>query len=175
MRIIEIKLFKFEELSKEAQQIAINKNLEINLNYEWWDSIYEDAKNIGLKINGFDLDRNKNCTGNLSQAFEDICIDIIKNHGEECETYKTAKKYLSKFNNLVTQYSDGIETEKVKEDKEWDFDNDCKNLEIDFLNDILEDYSNILQKEYEYLYSDESIKETLIANEYYFTEEGKIY
>jgi hypothetical protein len=32
-----------------------------------------------------------------------------------------------------------------------------------------------LEKEYEYLTSEETIKESLIANEYDFTEDGKIY
>jgi hypothetical protein len=63
----------------------------------------------------------------------------------------------------------------VEEGKEWDFDNECKDIEAEFLNDILEDYSIILQNECDYLTSEESIKETLISNEYDFTEEGKIY
>ena len=47
--------------------------------------------------------------------------------------------------------------------------------EQEFLSDLLEDYSIILQRESEYLQSRESIIETIEANEYDFTEDGKIY
>jgi hypothetical protein len=175
MKTIEIQIFKFEELSEEAQQNAISKNQSINVDFDWWVHIYEDAKNIGLKITGFDLDRNRHCTGKLIESFGEVCIKIISEHGKECQTHKTAQEYLSKFNDLVSKHSNGIKTDEVEEGKEWDFDNECKDIEEEFLNDILEDYYIMLQNECEYLTSEESIKETLISNEYDFTESGKIY
>ena len=41
-----------EKLSDKAKQKAIEKFYDINVDYDWWDSVYEDAKNIGLKITG---------------------------------------------------------------------------------------------------------------------------
>ena len=47
MRTIRIKLHKFSELSEVAQQKVLDKNCYINVDYDWWQSIYEDAKAIG--------------------------------------------------------------------------------------------------------------------------------
>ena len=48
-------------------------------------------------------------------------------------------------------------------------------LEAEFLKSILEDYSIILQKEYEYLTSREAVEETIEANDYHFTENGNLF
>ena len=47
-------------------------------------------------------------------------------------------------------------------------------LENEFLQSLLEDYSIMLQNESEYLQSAEAIRETIEANEYEFTEDGKL-
>lgn len=156
MKTVEIKLYQFEELPKDAQDKAIQNYSDINIDHDWWEFIYEDAANIGLHLNGFDLDRANYCKGEfISSAFE--VIELIKReHGESCETYHTAQRY------SLTKPSD-IDAEDYEE---W---------QSSFLADLLNDYLNILRKEYEYLTSDEAIKETLIANEYDFTENGKIY
>jgi hypothetical protein len=52
-------------------------------------------------------------------------------------------------------------------------EDDLSDIEDNFLDSLLEDYSIMLQKEYEHLQSEESIIETIVANEYEFTEEGK--
>jgi hypothetical protein len=52
-------------------------------------------------------------------------------------------------------------------------EDDLSDMEANFLDSLLEDYAIMLQKEYEYLQSEEAITETIVANEYEFTEEGK--
>ena len=76
---------------------------------------------------------------------------------------------------MVEKYSDGIKTDEVAEDKDYDFDNDCDILDDEFRVSILEDYRIMLQKQYEYLCSEEAIIETIEANDYEFTEDGKLY
>jgi len=153
-----INLYSFSELSKESQEKAINNLSNINVDYQWWDSIYDDAKTIGLKITSFGLDRNRHCEGEFINDADFCANEILSNHGKECETYKTASNYLD-------------ERSKLDIDEQED---ELSALDEEFLNNILEDYSIILQNEYEYLQSDESIKETILANEYTFTESGKI-
>ena len=70
--------------------------------------------------------------------------------------------------------SDGVNTDIVAEDNEYDFDNDCGELDAEFTKSIFEDYRILLQKECEYLNSDEAIIETIEANDYYFTKDGSI-
>lgn len=174
MKTKTINLYSFEELSEDAKQKAIELLYNINVDHQWWEYTYDDAKMIGLEINEFDLDRNRYAKGKfLYSAME--TTDLIKsNHGHECETYKTAIEFLKNWDNEVAKHSDGIDTDKVCEDKEYDFDQVADELESDFLRSLLEDYSIILQKEYEILTSSEAIIETIKANEYTFTEDGKL-
>ena len=174
MRTIKTKVYTFEELSEEAKEKVIENLYTINVDFDWWMFTYEDAERAGLKITSFDLDRNRHAEGDfLDTAW--ICADkITKEHGENCETYKTAKEFLNSWNVLVEKYSDGIKTDIVKEENEGEFDREADELENEFLNSIVEDYSMMLQKEYEYQMSDEAIIETIEANEYEFTENGKL-
>jgi len=167
-------LYTFDELSESAQQKVIEKLSGINVDFDWWSSTYEDAKNIGLEITSFDLDRNKHAKGEILSSHTETADLIIKNHGEMCETYKLAHAFLSERNALVVKYSDGIDLERVTEDNEQAFDDECDDLENEFKNNLLEEYANILQLECEYLQSEEAIKETIEANEYEFDEDGNL-
>lgn len=175
MQTVTIKIFKFNELSAEAQKVAINNLLDINVDYQWWESTYDDAKNVGLKITSFDLDRNRHATGVFIDSAEDCANKIISEHGETCETYKTAQNYLSERAKLVESLSDGCDIDEVSEGNEDEFDELCDELDEQFLKDIVEDYSIILQKECEYLQSEEAIIESIEANDYDFTADGKMY
>ena len=171
MKTVEIKLYKFSELSEEAKEKAINKLYDLNVDYEWWDSVYDDAKNIGLKITAFDLDRNRNAEGEFILSANEVAQNILNEHGEHCETYKTAQSFMNEwqpvFNNYMDETHKDYESQK-SEDKLIDIENE-------FLKSILEDYSIMLQKEYEYLTSEAAIIETIEANDYDFTEDGEMY
>lgn len=174
METREYKVYKFDELTEEQKQKVLENYAYINVEHEWWDCQYEDAKTIRLKITAFDLDRNRHCEGVFIEYAEDTAKKIIKEHGEACETYQTATNYLAERAALVKKYSDGVFIDIVAEDNECDFDNDCEELDAEFLRSILEDYSISLQKEYEYMTSKKAIIETLKMNDYDFTEGGKI-
>jgi len=175
MKTISITLYSFDELSQEAQQNAIINLSDINVDSNWWESTYEDAENVGLKITGFDLDRNKHVSGNFINGAYDTALEIIDKHGENCETYKTAKGFFNFWDEAVKLHSDNVTTDKVKEGSEDYFDEYVGDKEDEFLKNILECYSDILQNESEYLQSQEAIKETILANEYDFTENGELY
>jgi hypothetical protein len=167
-------LYQFAELSEDAKQKAIEKLSDINVDYDWWSSTYEDAERIGLKLTGFDLDRNRHCKGLFIDSALECSNKITKDHGETCETYKTASQFITDYDKLVEKYSDGVHKDKVTWENETDFDNEADDLENDFLNSILEDYAIILQNECDYLQSEEAIIETIEANEYWFDEKGNL-
>ena len=175
MKTIEVKLYKFSELSEDAQQKAIEKLCDINVDYDWWESAYEDAENIGLKITGFDIGRGRNATGEFIFGAYEVANKILKEHGKTCETHKTASQFIKDWDLLVEKYSDGINKNRVSEDNEYEFDGEADDLEHEFLNSLLEDYAMMLEKDYEYQTSKEAIIETIEANEYDFTEDGKLY
>lgn len=167
-------VYKFAELSEDAQQKAIESLWDINVDYDWSEYTIEDAKRIGLIITDFDIDRFS-IKGDLDFSGSDSAYKIISDHGETCDTYKLAKTFLSDWSKLVEKYSDGINKDIVAEDNEYDFDQEADDLENEFRKDLLNDYLSILTKEYEYQTSRAQIIETIESNDYDFTIDGKLY
>lgn len=147
MRKVEIELYKFDELSDEAKGKVIDDFSDINTEFEWWESVYFDAEEIGLKITEFDMWRSR-IAGDLTIPASDVAERILENHGKETRTYKIAQKYRQN----PTEYGAGS-----------------------FLYDLLHEYLSILQKEWDYQTSEEAIIETIKANEYEFFANGRQY
>ena len=170
MKTIKIKIYEFSELSEEAKQKAISNLSDINVDDNWWRWTYEDAERIGLKITSFDLNRNRHCKGDFLINSLEVAQNILNEHGESCNTYKTAQNFLNChapiFADYLNRESENYESSELE--------NKLQDLEEDFLNDILEDYSIILQDESEYLQSDEAIVQTIEANEYFFDINGNL-
>lgn len=172
MRTVEIKIYQFDELSPAAKEQARAWYRAGMMHDEWWQTEYDDADMIGMKLTGFDLDRNRHATGEFIQGAVNCAELIIKGHGKDCETHKTAAAFLSDLAKL------NAEIEAVDGDDETnaeyeDWQGKRRELEAGFLKSILADYAVCLQNEMEYLQSDESVDENIKANEYEFTEDGK--
>lgn len=175
METIQINIYSFNELSEQIKEKVINDNCEINVDYNWWQFVENDANQNGLKINSFDIDRGNYCDLEFMYSSYEALNLILKNCGKNTDIYRFANEFKNDFNKLVTKYSDGINIDIVKEGNEYDFDNNLIDLENEFINNLENEYLTILKKEYEYLTSDDAIKETIIINEYKFLENGKRY
>lgn len=171
MKTIEINLYKFNELDEKAKQKAIDKLSDINVDFDWWELTYSDAENIGLEITYFGLDRNRGAEGKFLINEEEVAEKIIKEHGENCQTFKDAQIFLTNFKELKKIGS----KEGITDAEEEENDENIEYLKEEFLNTILEDYSIMLQNESEYLQSNESIIESIEANDCDFTKEGDLY
>lgn len=168
MKTIRTKVYQFSELSDSAKQTAIEQFSDINVDYGWWESIYEDAATIGLKLTGFDLDRGRSIDGDFINSARDAADLIIENHGDKCKTYEIAKAFITQLTLLgVTFQLQG------KTDTDFFDEQNIGELEEQFKKDILNAYWKLLYEDYEHLQTDESIKDTIIANEYEFTAGGK--
>lgn len=139
----------FDELNDSAKEKARDWFRERLFDYDWFDSTYEDAETIGLKITGFDVDRGT-ITGNLTESVGEVCRRILDNHGASCDTYKLAQQYFKRKS--ITGGPFTVE---------------------EFQRDLLEEYLVMLRHEVEYMQSNEYIDEGILANEYTFTETGK--
>lgn len=170
MKTIKTKVYEFAELTDAAKEKARDWYREHALDYEWWDSTYYDAERVGLKITGFDLDRNRHATGKFIASAEECAHKIEKEHGDECETFKTAQAYLKERDEIVNTAERDEDGEFVSQ---YDLDEKLDDADAEFLKSILEDYSIMLQNECEYLLSNESVDDCIIANQYTFTEAGK--
>lgn len=147
MRTVEIKIFKFDELSDNAKEHVLQQLSDINVsNMIWWGFICDDAKDIGLDIQEFDLYKKEYKIKPIFN-FSKIKELILKNHGKETETYKIV---------------DQCELRNFKE-------------KHDMVEALKKAYIKMLHNEYEYLTSELAIIESINANAYEFHENGKLY
>ena len=120
----------------------------------------------------------------MTEHLLDCCKLIRREHGKECETFKTAKVYLAEYTLAFRKWLDA-KTEDEMESWELDWTakewleefcstEDAEEIASDFRKTLLEDYLIILRREYDYLTSEKSIKESILANEYEFTKNGKL-
>lgn len=170
MRTIRTKVYKFSELSPEAKQTAIEqyRNNDRSDYYFVLDDLKMDAKEIGLKI--ISLDDHRPNKGEFLLAANEVAQNIFNNHGETCETYKTADSFMEAWQPIFNNYMD----ESHEDYESSESEEKLTDLEDEFLQSLLEDYRIMYNRDIEYQTSDEAIKETIEANEYEFTKDGKM-
>ena len=173
IKVTKTTVYPFDELSDDAKEKVVQGLYDINVTYDWWEFTFDDANQVKIKLAEFELDRGSYCRGEFIEYAKDTADAIIKNHGEDCETHKTATGFSYECDLLFIEYPVELDDDG---DDENEHDRDHARLELDaeFLKSILEDYRIMLTKEYKYLTSEDAIIETIKANEYEFTEDGKL-
>lgn len=157
------RVFQIAELPTEkAKEKARSWAREFVCDHDWYSNTYDDAKTIGLEITSFELDRNRHAKGKFLTDTIDCAELIIKNHGKDCETYETAQAFISYRASMIAD----LESGELEDDDKYD------NLCDEFLKSLLDDYSLLLQHDYEHMQSDEYIDDFITVNEYEFTEDG---
>ena len=182
------KVYNFEELSIEAQEKVIEDNRDINTDYDWWEFTIDDSKS-NLEELGY-TEPKIYFSGFWSQgdgASFEAQVDLTK----WLKAHKLANKYRALYYH-ASEYSISITkngfyeheyTMNIECDYVGDYVSEISRQQYDIVeNIILEDARSearkiyrTLEKEYEALSSDEAIKDTILANEYQFTESGKIF
>lgn len=116
MRKVTTKLYKFDELSDEAKETALNNNRYIETeHFEWWQFAYDDFRRIINKLNGdkvdkfyFNIDRGAFCsfewrlTGeeflNIIEREQDILSEYVDERFKEMfEGWKKAHKEVNRW------------------------------------------------------------------------------
>lgn len=175
----ETTVYTFDEPSERSQQRALERLSELNVDQDWWDSIYEDAARVGIDIDEFDT-YHGTINGKLTLDLLDSCKLIRANHGKNCETFKTAKQYL---NTYIAAFKEWLPLQDKEDCESWkpkhwlaefSYSDEAEEVANDFRRALLEDYLSILRREYDYLTSEEAIKESIEANGYEFTEDGDL-
>ena len=162
MRIKKIEVFKYQELSESAQEQALEKFAFINVDYEWWEYTYEDAERIGLQIKHFNLDQGGYCSGHITTRVREVFQAILAEHGKTTDTYNLVKDMFKRSRIIHKRVAKKYRGEQITD------------LFKEFEYALLEEYLSTLRKEYDYLCSKEAIEETIKANEYEFTKEGRL-
>ena len=195
MRTITKEVYTFAELSESAKETARDKYREHNLEgYDWWDSVYEDAKTIG-NLFGLRIDRIY-FSGFWSQGdgayFEGdyqyrkgalkAVIDYMPLDNDLHDIVKRLQDVQRKaFYGLYASTKSGHGSNFYSHSGVMQVSVDCDKRDIteseeDDITQCLREYADWiysrLEAEYEYLQSDEVIDEYL--NDCEFDEEGEL-
>jgi hypothetical protein len=164
MKTIEIKVYKFEELDKQTREKVIDNYRNINVeDFQWYDWIKDDFNRLGLEIQEFDLGR-RNYAKIYIENFEDTSKNIIEEFGDSVLIKQTAKNYINEYEKIQANF---------KEDE--DIEREVELLDEQYEKEYSEDILSYLRSNYDWETSDEAIYQTIEANDYDFTTNGKIY
>ena len=200
---VKTEVFKFDELSEKAQQAAIEKLYDLNVDYDWWDSVYDDAKTIAALM-GIDID-DIWFSGFSSQG-DGACFEGSYEYQKGAP--KAVRDYAPLDNELVRianelqdiqkkrfyglhatvkqsgrcnhEYCTDInvyERRTLRDGHETDEDASIEVDEaiVEALRDFMRWIYKQLKKEYDYRTGEEAIKDCIEADDYEFTAEGKLY
>jgi len=162
------KAYELSELSEKAQAEAIEQLRYVQVEGDWWDAVYDDAKNVGLSIQSFDTGRAQSIemTFNLFGGADQTARLIVENHGEGRESYRAAKAYQD-----ASAAHAKKEPEPETEEREG-WEDAQRQIEDNFLSELGTYYLQQLEDAYAYMTSDEGVKECIEANDYLFLENG---
>jgi hypothetical protein len=158
MRTLEITAYTFDELSETAKEVALYNNRDINTNYDWYQYVYDDAENFGIKILSFDV-YYKKIDIRLTLDPLEVANNILNECGPTTDLYSFAEVYRSAYNKL--------------DDTGDDTDEKLEELASVFKHALRREYLNILTREFEYLESDEAVTDAIMSNMFEFTADGK--
>ena len=182
MREVTTMVYSFAELSEAAQERALNAFRDINVEYDWWmygayDTICTAGKLLGLDIDGINFDAYLYCIFDASYEYVRGAAKAVK---AEFPQNTDLHKIASELQALQKRhfYSLSCAITKGRTTNRYSCFRFGEDYECEDLGDIIDDFAHwariLLREEYEYLTSDEAVKETIEANEYEFTEGGKL-
>lgn len=201
MRDIKIKLYKFEELKPEVQEQVIEDNRYINVDFTNWNDTRLNEWKSQLKDMGF-INVNIEYSGFYSQGDGASFTGRINNQESLIKLMEEIDKKKYKPLRFAMRRGEVELTAWIKSINRQYSHERTKSLELDLTDmtynmnpkriDTLTDLANDLETEleekrlelskeiyqdlkddYESFTSDESVKETLIINEYQFLEGGE--
>lgn len=199
MREVTTNVYKFEELDDRAKEKARDWYRQNALDYDWWDSVYEDAKQIGI-ILGIDMNHKGKdpCIwfSGFSSQGDGACFEgsyrYAKGASKEIRKYAPKDTELHRIADALTKiqrpafyqltatvrhsdryYHAYSTTIGVNDRDGYEIHDDTENAIVEALRDFMNWIYRQLEKEHDYLMSDESVDENIKANEYEFTEEGE--
>jgi len=197
-KIIEVELRTIDTIKDESLELykkIIEKNYDINVDGDWYDSDYDDIKTMlgfcGFKtpeihFSGFSCQGDgANFTGNFYRR--DINFNALAAYAPKEEFFLLFATLLADLTKpfedaRFTLYKSSFryEHENTVDIKDFVSDNDIlystipESEILDACRKIMKVIYQKLEKQYEYLTSEDAIYETLDDNEYYFNDMGEI-
>ncbi len=180
------KVYKFKELPEDVQEKAIDGLYDINVDFPWYDSdLYgETAKKYGITINmrdvTFDLDRENfvafdtfdhSYSHKTPGAKKWVCPIAVMDEKKFCKVAGVKHREEGCITIDHHHHGGGCISNFVRVDEYTSKEEEKLQAALEeMLSEILDQ----LHKDYDYLTSRAAIMETIEANDYDFTEDGKI-
>jgi hypothetical protein len=186
------KVYEFDELGKKAQEKALAELHYINVDYEWHANSIGDFITILDNIGVDTLKENLQFSGFSSQGdglsftgYYYYCkgaLAWIKSewpkwtalHNAVLSLQEIQRKHFYRISGNIVRYNHRYSHSKTVEFEGSDYSEEIEREITDILRDIMDAFYRQLDEEYDYFTSDECIKESIFANGYEFTIEGKM-
>ena len=181
MREMTTMVYSFNELSDDAKKRALNAFRYIDVEFNWYedtfDTIRTAGKLLGLEIGDIHFDAYLYCIFDAHYRYvRGASAAVCKEFSWADDLHDVARK----LQDLQRRhfYSLSCAVTKGRSMNYYRCFRFGEDYECEDLGDIIDDFAHwarvLLRDEYEYLTSDEAVKEIIIINEYEFTEEGKL-
>lgn len=167
MKTIQIKIYKFAELSQSAQENAIQNCRELNYDFYWGDDYIESAKKCLELFDCYLADWSIDWSNINCSHWKIKCADV-----EDLQEFLNQYLPYIKDEKSVTGFC--ADYDFFKPIRHWF----SKPYDIDFdelMNDCVYECINAGCKDYDYQISDEGLIEYIDANALEFTKEGDLY
>ena len=187
--VVKYRVYKFDDLPKEAQQKALDKHRDINVDFDWWDYdgqldlSADEMKEAGIK----DSDYKKPGSMMISYEHKKMEFDIdrymyLQYHDLKVEEPEVFRKFLgipkSVWNKIDYHFENDRERNTRIEFDGVDHIPPSEQVIVDKARDkfsakVAEAWRG-LRDTFDDSQSDEQVAETFRANDYEFKENGEI-
>ena len=192
-RLAEKVVYRFEELEEDAKEKAREWYRNGTTDYEWYDTVFDEAKEIGrlmgieisnIFFSGFYSQGDGACFEG-SYAYAKGSVKKIKEYAPKDEklhriALALQKEQRKEFYEIEAKvkHRGHYQHEGCTEISVWNGYSDVQAKTEEAIKEALRDYMcwiyRTLEREYEWLNSDEQVDEAIIVNEYEFEEDGRI-
>jgi hypothetical protein len=188
VRTVETKVYKFDELNDNAKERAREWYRHGGFDYEWWDATYDDAKTC-LALAGFDVEKiyfsgfwsqgDGACFEGSWSAADTKPVKAMRAHApkdKELHRIAAAMRAIARKDKAASMSVRHRGHYSHEGCTEFNVEARTAFLEeaiIETSRDAMRWIYKSLEREYEYLISDEQVDESIRANEYEFTEDGQ--
>lgn len=176
------KVYEFDELKKEIQEKVISEHFDFNVNSDYWiedlrEEFKEKLKDYGLSCNTFYWD-----IYSKGQFFlmDKVIIEDEKKFLNQVLSIQAKKDLM--LNELQEDEEEELISIRIGQNSYSNFVENCEGIDRqteeninELLEDINRDFLKRVYQEYDYLTSEESIKDSLKANDYKFLENGEVF
>jgi len=189
-KVIQTEVVTFDELTPEQQNKVLDNLRDINTNYEWWDDSvdfyktllgYIGFEGVEISFSGFSSQGDGASFTATRYSYAKEAADKIKAEAPTDEYFTQCATELQaiqrrnfygitgsvKRKSYHYSHENTVEAELFKANGDWATEKDHT-----FFNSAIKSVMRYiyrqLEDEYDYLTSDEAIKETIEANEYFF-------